>query len=601
MTTTARTPYWFWSDDIFAVTAERQFHLPGKHPQQRHAGGSGRHDLIDKMSSNVNTFSGDAFSPIPVSPHLGQATAPYIIYPNGIVATSPNAVIHDELVALGVGEQEDSFSFGTSTGSIMARDDDDFTFYGRPTGSQLATIRGMIKDFSPPNIFVAAFVPGDKKLVNIATIAAAGERLETVSGVSSLAKFLNKTFGPKKFAEDADFFKILCEDDHEYHLPGKHVQQRHAGSRGGSEDTIADSLLGRLATSVSSISARDYNPEDFTSESSVGGTPSIILPDGKIAAKAGADWHGSLLEGSGIARSIDDFVKATGAIRVRGRSDFQLEQRPTRAQLGAMRTILTGMDSAFIDVAGEHFFEIDTRRGLSGLATLLGQIFGPKKFAEDADFFEVLCADEREYHLPGQHPQKRHGRKGPRNIESLSLTPLDQPGWKGEPQDLDTSMSKLETGELGEQIAVSWLRQQGFEDADSLNTNGNNFPVDLAHNHEVVEVKAGLASNSERAQQWRSTIGEPGIKEKVWLTTIDDATKLAWGDQKRAAILARKQDILDNFSSESGKSVTGKTATVIINPDTNTADLFMFDGFHGRIGWKSSQADEGYVGTFKYG
>jgi len=174
--------------------------------------------------------------------------------------------------------------------------------------------------------------------------------------------------------------------------------------------------------------------------------------------------------------------------------------------------------------------------------------------------------------------------------------------WEGQQQNLRTSLSKLETGALGEQIVISYLRNiQGFTDADSLNSSGNNFPVDLAHNHEIVEVKAGLASNSQRAQQWRSTTGEPGIKEKAWLRTIDDETKFEWGQQKIEAIFDRKQKILDDFTSELGKKVTGKTATVIINPDDRLADVYMFDGFHRRIGWNSSQAEDGYIGTFRYG
>ncbi len=234
-----------------------------------------------------------------------------------------------------------------------------------------------------------------------------------------------------------------------------------------------------------------------------------------------------------------------------------------------------------------------------------------KDFTEeiDDDFYEVLAefdTDDYDYHLPGGHilcddydygfdhdPRKR-------TLKSVSLKKIKDRVWTGNRKDIKSEMTKLQAGDLGERIVVSWLRRRGFNDADSLNNIGNNFPVDIGHNHEVLEVKAGLISNTRKSWHWRSTIGEPGPKEKLWLKEIDAETKAAWGEKKTKAILARKKKILRDFTSDFGKKVVGKTATVIIDPDTQTADLFMFDGFHKRIGWNSEKARESYVGSFEY-
>ena len=40
--------------------------------------------------------------------------------------------------------------------------------------------------------------------------------------------------------------------------------------------------------------------------------------------------------------------------------------------------------------------------------------------------------------------------------------------------------------------------------------------------------------------------------------------------------------------------------TCIINPDTKTADIYKFEGWHDRIGWNSEEAKKAYVGTVKY-
>jgi hypothetical protein len=115
-----------------------------------------------------------------------------------------------------------------------------------------------------------------------------------------------------------------------------------------------------------------------------------------------------------------------------------------------------------------------------------------------------------------------------------------------------------------------------------------------------VEVKAGLVSNGESAQHWRATIGQPGKAEAAWLRTASDEEKSAWNDRKAAAIMDRKAAALKQVQARLGRSVKPVTVAVILNPDTKTADVFRFSGFHARIGWNSSQARKGYIGSYRY-
>jgi capsid protein len=183
----------------------------------------------------------------------------------------------------------------------------------------------------------------------------------------------------------------------------------------------------------------------------------------------------------------------------------------------------------------------------------------------------------------------------------VKLTKVSQRAFTGEPIATKTQLGKSTTGKLGENIIIQYCRQiKGKKDARHLNLDRNNFPIDLVQDHESIEVKAGLVSNRSDAQRWRLTIGEPGKKEKEWLAQASEKQKAAWNSRKQQAIIERKAKCLKNLSKELGKPVKAKTMTVIINPDTKTADIYEFDGWHERIGWKSEEAKAAYVGSVKY-
>jgi hypothetical protein len=191
------------------------------------------------------------------------------------------------------------------------------------------------------------------------------------------------------------------------------------------------------------------------------------------------------------------------------------------------------------------------------------------------------------------HHAGRPGEVG--GSAGVTLTPVKDRAFKGMVT-APTDLSKYDTGQLGEQIAAAYLGKG----ARSLNTVGNNFPIDLVKGNALIEVKAGLSSNGDKAQQWRATIGQPGKKETAWLTKATDGDKRAWNAKKEKAILARKAQVVRDVSEKLGRPIDAKTVALIINPRTKTVDVHEFTGFHLRIGWKSDEAAKGYRGSFRY-
>lgn len=181
---------------------------------------------------------------------------------------------------------------------------------------------------------------------------------------------------------------------------------------------------------------------------------------------------------------------------------------------------------------------------------------------------------------------------------TVRLKPSKQRAFTGQP--VQTKISKQEVGRIGENAIVAYLQSQGLDDARPMNLDKNNFPIDLIQDHETIEAKAGNAGNSKGAQQWRLTIGEPGKAEKEWLATASKEEKAAWNAKKQKAIHERKKAILDELSKQHGKKVKASTMTAIVNPDTQTIDLYKFDGWHDRIGWGTPEAEKAFIGSFRY-
>ena len=172
--------------------------------------------------------------------------------------------------------------------------------------------------------------------------------------------------------------------------------------------------------------------------------------------------------------------------------------------------------------------------------------------------------------------------------------------FRGQARPIRATISKQESGQLGEHVVIAWLQSQGFADARPVTQERNNFAFDVIRDHEIIEVKTGLVSNGPSAQQWRLTIGEPGVKEQSWLRNVSDRVKARWHAEKQRRIGERKARALRAVERQLGRRLRARTITVILDPDRRQADVYSFRGWHDRIGWNSDTARKGYVTTVRY-
>jgi hypothetical protein len=172
--------------------------------------------------------------------------------------------------------------------------------------------------------------------------------------------------------------------------------------------------------------------------------------------------------------------------------------------------------------------------------------------------------------------------------------------WNGQAVPVKAKLNWRETGRIGEQVVTHYLEDKGVK-VHSISSEKQNAPIDLVARNHAIEVKTGLVSNGPSAQHWRVTLGEPADKEKTWLKTATDAQKERHNDRKMAAAMARKESYRQLLSQRFGRELQPITYGVILHPDKGTADLYGFKGFHERIGWASSHAKAGFIGTMRYG
>jgi len=171
--------------------------------------------------------------------------------------------------------------------------------------------------------------------------------------------------------------------------------------------------------------------------------------------------------------------------------------------------------------------------------------------------------------------------------------------WTGTQQEKsEKRLSKIETGELGERLAIKAAEEKLKAEFATFNTHVNNSPIDIAGDHTAIEVKTGLASNGKSAQHWRATIGEPGKVEKELLKQMTPEQKRANNTWKRQEILRRKNETVASMSKIAGKEIKGITIGIILSPDATRADVYFIPGFHQRMAWDKYATDEYYVGTY---
>jgi 2'-5' RNA ligase len=226
-------------------------------------------------------------------------------------------------------------------------------------------------------------------------------------------------------------------------------------------------------------------------------------------------------------------------------------------------------------------------RGASGAKKKTRE--GKSKKAAPAKAGKSAAASE-----PAGHPGAAHGSR-------VQVKPVKRRVFAGTPVETKTLISKQETGRIAEAVALAYLQTViGAADARPMNTAQTNFPVDMIEDHAPTEVKGGLVSNTRKAQQWRLTFSKESAKEKELYESMTAEEKKAWNAEKQRRIHERKQAVIKELEEATGQKIKPRTLTVIVNPDTQTADVYLFDGLHDRIDWQSDLAAQGYHGTVRY-
>lgn len=164
------------------------------------------------------------------------------------------------------------------------------------------------------------------------------------------------------------------------------------------------------------------------------------------------------------------------------------------------------------------------------------------------------------------------------------------------PLDIKHDIDKYKTGEIAESVVMDHLG----EDSMALNKPFPNFPIDMMHKNELIEIKGGSAANGKSAQQWRFTFSLTKDEQRE-LKQLPKAKQEAYRDAKQKACRARKEAMLKQLEADEGKKFKRVTMGVIVNNDTKTADIYRFEGWHDRIGWTDAHVSKAFVATVPYG
>lgn len=171
-----------------------------------------------------------------------------------------------------------------------------------------------------------------------------------------------------------------------------------------------------------------------------------------------------------------------------------------------------------------------------------------------------------------------------------------------------TKLDSRLAGAIGEEIIIQHLKSLGYADAgptsDFMNTTRNNLPMDLVHDHRLIEAKAGQADNPDGVwalkYDGRFTKEQEAAFDKMKPDQVKEAKKKI-NVAKVKGIHDRKAAFIKKVNKKLGFKVAAGMMTVILNPDTKTADIYQFDGLHDRIAFKSEMAQSGYIRSVKYG
>lgn len=166
------------------------------------------------------------------------------------------------------------------------------------------------------------------------------------------------------------------------------------------------------------------------------------------------------------------------------------------------------------------------------------------------------------------------------------------------PSESGAGQARLQTGQIGEKLAMRVLSEKLGVPFETLNVGINNAPIDVGGDHTAVEVKTGLATNGPTAQHWRAMISKPGKKEQALMDQMTKDEKKAYLKYKDQQTLQRKNDMLKQLTEIAGSEVKPLTVGVILSADGKRGDVYMIPGFHLRLPWKAYATDEFYQGSY---
>jgi plasmid maintenance system killer protein len=156
------------------------------------------------------------------------------------------------------------------------------------------------------------------------------------------------------------------------------------------------------------------------------------------------------------------------------------------------------------------------------------------------------------------------------------------------------------TGAVGEGLAVEYMRNYMQAPDTQPLVRTKHLPLDLISREYAVEVKGGLVSNIRQAQQWRLTFSQFVGEEAERYARMSASERAMHTATKRFNIMQRKKKFLSHLNEAFKRELTPLTITTIIDCDRREADLFVFEGWHSRIGWNAPDTEDARRGTFRF-
>ncbi len=198
----------------------------------------------------------------------------------------------------------------------------------------------------------------------------------------------------------------------------------------------------------------------------------------------------------------------------------------------------------------------------------------------------------------------------------ISVAPTSRRTWRAVPGQTGYShknaLDRQSLGRVGEDVALAYIRDMlGDKNAYIMSRRTSRFPVDIVSPKYgwAVEVKSGQPSTTRGGQCWRVWVGQDSGRYASSRRSMSIAQIKRTNAKMVERALAAKTAVVKKLSREVGRNIKAKTMGLVINPETRTADIFVFDGFHALITWRERAGYRGgrvtvedhHAASVKYG